>query len=115
MSEEKKFEMLQKELEPYKKVLGQASDIIQEKEVSKYPIFVFHQHDVEVGIPIVEKEKAQGNWNINASSMEEFSSKSLLQEEKVEEFISVFKDPSTHLCLFVISELGAQFIFLDRE
>lgn len=114
MSEEKKFEVLEKELQPYKKVLAQASDIIREKEVSKYPIFVFHQHEIEVGIPIVERAKSGGAWNIHASSVEEFSSKSLIQEDKVEEFINVFKDPDTHYCLFVISELGAQFIFLDR-
>lgn len=113
MSEEKKFEDLHKELAPYKSVLEKASNIILEKEVSKYPIFVFHQHDIEVGIPIIEKEKAKGNWNVHASSLEEFSSKSLIQKEKVEEFISVYKEKDKHLCLFVISELGAKFIFLD--
>lgn len=114
MAEENKFEELQKELQPYKKLLSQASEIILTKEVSKYPIFVFHQHTIEVGIPIVDKAKAKGNWNVNASSMEEFSSKSLLQEEKIEDFIKVYKDPETHYCLFVISELGAQFIFLEK-
>ena len=114
MSEEKNFESLEKELSPYKEILSKASDIIMTKEVSKYPIFVFHQHDIEVGIPIVDKNKVKGNWNVNASSMEEFSSKSLINEEKIEEFIKVFKDPEEHICLFVISELGAQFIFLEK-
>ncbi len=115
MSKEKKFESLQIELSPYKSVLGKASDIIMEKEVSNFPIFVFHQHDIEVGIPIVDKNTSKGNWNINASSLEEFSSKSLIQQEKVEEFIKVFKDPKENICLFVISELGAQFIFINRN
>lgn len=113
--EEDKFKDLQLELHAYKKALARASEIIIEKDVSKYPIFVFHQMDIEVGIPIIEKEKTNGNWNVNASSLEEFSSKSLINEDKVEEFMSVYKDPTTHFCLFVLSDLGAQFIFLEIE
>lgn len=114
MLEEKNLDALQNELAPYKKVLARASEIIREKEVSKYPIFVFHQHDIEVGIPIVEKEKTKGNWNVHASSIEEFSSKSLLMGEKVEDFINVYQGKEGHYCLFVISEFGAQFIFLEE-
>ena len=112
--EQAEFERLQKELGQYKNVLSKASDIIREKEVSNYPIFVFHQHEMELGVPIVEKEKAQGKWNIQASSMEEFVSKSLIQAEKIEDFKKVYKDPDTHFCIFIISGLGAQFVFLEQ-
>ncbi len=114
MAEEKKFETLQEELEPYKAMLSKAQEIIMEKEVSSYPIFVFHQHDMEIGIEIANKDKNKGNWNVHASSMEEFISKSIIQNEKIQEFKDVYKDTDTHLCLFVISELGAQFIFLEK-
>jgi hypothetical protein len=114
MAEEaEKLISLENELKKYRNVLVKAQEIIMNKDVSKYPIFVFHQHDVEVGIPIVEKAKAKGNWNINASSLEEFNSKSLIPSENVEKFQEAYKDTDTHLCLFVISELGAQFIFLE--
>lgn len=111
--EAEKLINLENELKKYRSVLVKAQEIILNKDVSKYPIFVFHQHDVEVGIPIVEKSKAKGNWNINASSLEEFNSKSLIPSENVEKFQEAYKDSDTHLCLFVISELGAQFIFLE--
>jgi len=115
MSEEaEKLVLLENELKKYKDVVVKAQDIIMTKDVSKYPIFVFHQHDVEIGIPIVEKTKAKGNWNINASSLEEFNSKSLIPSENIEKFQKTYKDTDTHVCLFVISELGAQFIFLER-
>ncbi|GLR18935.1 hypothetical protein [Portibacter lacus] len=115
MSEEAtKLDQLESELKKYRDVLVKAQDIIMNKDVSKYPIFVFHQHDIEVGIPIVEKNKAKGNWNINASSLEEFNSKSLIPSENVEKFQKAYKDTDTHICLFVISELGAQFIFLEQ-
>ncbi len=114
MAEEaEKILQLENELKKYRDVLEKAQDIILNKEVSKYPIFVFHQHDVEVGIPIVEKQKSKGNWNINASSLEEFNSKSLIPTENIEKFQEAYKDTDTHVCLFVISELGAQFIFLE--
>lgn len=112
--EASKLDLLEKELKKYKDVLIKAQEIIMNKDVSKYPIFVFHQHDIEVGIPIVEKDKAKGNWNINASSLEEFNSKSLIPSENVKKFQEAYKDTDTHVCLFVISELGAQFIFLEQ-
>lgn len=114
MAEEaEKLISLENELKKYKDVLVKAQEIIMTKDVSKYPIFVFHQHDMEVGITIVERSKAKGNWNINASSLEEFNSKSLIPSENIEKFQKAYKDTDTHLCLFVISELGAQFIFLE--
>jgi len=106
---------LQKELKHYKPMMAQASDTILNQEVSKYPIFVVHQQDVEIGIPIAEKEKVQGNWSINASSMEEFMSKNIIQEIKIDSFKTIFKNPEEFFCLFVLSELGANFIFLPRE
>lgn len=104
---------LQAQLQPYKKILGQASEVIIDENVSKYPIFVVHQQELEMGIPLVEAGK-KFKWSVNASTLEEFVTKDIIYHEKVEEFIKTFKDPDTHLCLFVLSELGAQFIFMDR-
>jgi hypothetical protein len=105
---------LQSELEIYKKAMSQASDIIRDQDVSKYPIFVVHQNEVSVGIPIIEREKHDGNWNINASTLEEFVTKNIIFNEKVDEFITSYKDPELNLCVFTLSELGANFIFLPR-
>lgn len=94
--------------------MAKASDSIIDQEVSKYPIFVVHQHEVEIGIPLSEHLEI-GNWNLHASSLEEFVSKQIIQEEKVDEFRKVYKDPQEFFCLFVLSELGANFIFLPRN
>jgi len=32
----------------------------------------------------------------------------------VQDFRQVYKDPEANLCLFVLSDLGAQFIFIPR-
>lgn len=113
MSEIEKFLVLEKEITPYKKLLAQASDVILNEKVSKYPIFIIHQQEIEMGIPLIEAGQAF-KWSVNASTLEEFVSKNIVFEEKVKDFISEFKDPEEHFCLFVLSELGAQFIFVPR-
>ena len=106
--------LLEKALKPYKKMMGEASDIIREQDVSNYPILVIHQDEVELGIPIYEREKNGGKWSINASSLEEFVSKQLISEDRIEEFKKTYKDPELFICTFIISELGTQFIFMSR-
>ncbi len=114
-SNKSKFLQLEKELKPYLSVISQASDAIIDKEVSDYPILVVHQQQIELGIPIVVRESVKGKWSVNASTLEEFAMKQVITTEKLEDFQGIYKDPRAHLCLFVISELGAQFIFIKRE
>jgi hypothetical protein len=113
MSQTDRFLSLEKELQPYKKLLAQASDVILDENVSRYPIFVLHQQELEMGVPLVEAGNAF-RWSVHASTLEEFVSKDLIFNEKAPEFISTYKDPEVYLCLFVLSELGAQFIFIPR-
>ena len=112
MNKAEKLEQLKKEIEHYLPALRQARDTILDKDVSEYPIFVFHQQTVEIGIPIIKREQVKGNWSVNASTLEEFVAKSLVQEEKVEQLKERYQDAELNYCLFVLSELGAQFIFL---
>lgn len=114
MSKIETYLSLQEALKTYTKVLGEAADIIRDQDVSKYPIFVLHQQEMAIGIPVIERESNGGIWNINASTLEEFVSKSIVFEEKIEEFIKSYKNPDLHLCLFVLSELGPNFIYLPR-
>lgn len=115
MSTTEKFLKLEGEMETYKIMMGEASDMIMEKDVSDFPIFVVHQQEMELGIPIADKTEVKGNWSINASSLEEFVSKQIIKPNRIESFKKVFKDPNENLCLFVLSELGAQFIFISRN
>jgi hypothetical protein len=114
MEENTKFESILKEVNPYIPTLEQASDSILSQDVSKYPIFVVHPDLLEIGIELIYRSKNGGKWSVHASTLEEFSTKQIINQEKVENFISIFKDPQTHLCLFILSELGANFIFVPR-
>jgi hypothetical protein len=113
--EGQEFLDFQREMQIYLKVMSQAGEIIRDQEVSKYPIFVVHAHEVSIGLPIVEKEKFGGKWNIHASTLEEFVSKNLVFEEKMEDFIKNYKDPDDYLCIFLLSELGANFVYLPKK
>ncbi|MCF8247425.1 MAG: hypothetical protein K9J37_20440 [Saprospiraceae bacterium] len=109
------YKQLEKELAGYKNILSQAAEVIQDQDVSKFPIFVIHQNIVDIGINIVEKDVAKGNWSINASTLEEFVTKQIIAEEKVEDFQSLYRSHHDDLCLFALSELGANFIFLPKN
>lgn len=108
-----KYKQLESELDPYKKIMGLAGDSIIDQEVSKYPIFVAHQHEVEIGISILDEDKS-GKWKVHASTLEEFVSKQIIEVDKVDSFKTIYKSPKSHCCVFVLSELGAKFIFLPR-
>ena len=114
MTELEKFLQLEKQLKPYIKMMTQAADTIIDQEVSKYPIMVAHQQELAIGIPLINREENNVIWSIHASTLEEFVSKQIVFEDKVDDFIANYKSQEDYLCLFILSELGAQFIYLPR-
>lgn len=114
MTKAEQLAQLQTELNGYKTALAKAADTIKENNISEYPIFIFHQHTFDAGIPIIDRTETKGNWSVNASSLEELTTKQIIQPDKTSEFIGVITSHGTDLCLFVLSELGANFIFLPR-
>lgn len=115
MSETEQFMQLQRELRPYKKAMGQAIDQLLAKEVTKYPIFVVHRQEVEIGLEIISKEKINGAWSVNVTTLEELVAKQVIFQNRIEDFKVVYKDPEDYICLFILSELGAQFIWMPRK
>lgn len=116
MSKSEDFLMLEQELDIYRKLMTQAIDVILDKEVSNYPIIIAHQQELELGIPVHDRLKNQpSKWSIHASTLEEFVSKNIIYEDKLEAFTQNYKDPEEHICIFVLSELGANFIYLNRK
>ena len=110
-----KYAQLESELESYIPVMSKASDAVISQKISKYPILVVHQDLIEIGIELVNKNETTGNWFVRISSLEEFVTKKLIEEIKVDSFRTIYKDQKKYLCLFVLSELGAQFIFMPRK
>ncbi len=114
MLKERELSILEEEIKHYKPLLGSVSDTIMEQDVSEYPVFILCRNPIEAGIPL-NTEQIEGYWEVNASTLEEFAAKQLILPEKVEDFKSIYKDPSSFLCLFVVDENGATFVFVPRH
>lgn len=107
------LKQIEREIRQHVPGLCKAADAVLDQEVSKYPIFIVHQGELELGVSVITREK--GSWSINLSILEEFAAKQIIPTENIDNFREVYKDPETHLCLFIISEIGANFIFIPRE
>lgn len=110
-----KYLQLEEDLKRYRKALNQAQEIMLDQELTNYPIFILHQQELEMGVQLIEAGPQTGVWSVQASSLEEFCVKNLIEDDKVTEFQNVYHQHPDHLCLFVLSELGAQFIFYPRN
>jgi len=107
--------LLKDQLKVYVNLLDKAGKMISDEGISNYPIMVMHKQEVEIGIPLDIENEMPGNWSVNASTLEEFVSKSVILNEKIDEFRTLYKQHKNHVCMFVLSELGAQFIFFEKK
>lgn len=106
---------IEQKLQVWVPVLSEAADTIMEQDVSRYPIFVVADELVEVGIALVEAGN-DSPWHIRASTLEEFVARNLIEQEKLEKFREVYKDPQNHICVFIVmAQVGATFAFLPRR
>ena len=115
MSTTEDFILLKDQLKLYVPLMEKAADIVIDENVSNYPIMVVHKQEIEVGIPLELQFALPGGWQLHVSTLEEFVSKKLIENNKVDEFRNLYKQHENHVCLFVISQLGAQFVFFDKQ
>lgn len=102
---------LKKDLEFYKDVIKEVAIEIMVEGLSAHPIFIAHQHEVSIGEVILNKDELGTDWTIQASTLEEFVNKGIIQEAKKENFISNYKEADEFACLFVVVPEGANFVF----
>ncbi|MBI1184361.1 hypothetical protein GC194_08825 [bacterium] len=102
---------LKRDLEFYKEAIQTIAYEIIDNDVSKYPVFVAHKTEVDLGRKILDAEELEAKWDINASILEEFVAKGLIPEEKTKSFTAAFKNPKTHMCVFVADERSGNFVF----
>lgn len=115
MNPETPYIQLQQDLKPFMPLLQKAADTILDQDVSRYPIFVVHRYDLELGIPLVVHGESEPKWSINATTLEELVTKRLVETDKVDNFRQVYKDPQEFLCVFAWTEAAASFIFIPRS
>jgi hypothetical protein len=83
--------------------------------LSKYPIFIAHQHEVKLGEPILDRYDLNTEWSIHASTLEEFLERGIIKKELEDRFIKAYKNPNDFMCVFVIVPEGANFVYYPYE
>jgi len=102
---------LQTDLDFYSDSIKEIAVEIMAEGLSAYPIFIAHQHDVNVGERILDKDELGTSWTIHASTLEEFVERGIILEERKVHFIKQYKKPEDYMCIFVIVPEGANFVF----
>jgi len=102
---------LKEDLDFYRESIKEVATEMMVEGYTLYPIFVAHQHSVNVGELILDKAELNTQWSIQASSLEEFVEKGLVEEERKAYFEKNFKNANEYMCLFVVVPEGANFVF----
>lgn len=109
------FKEIEEKIKLIRPFLVQAADVILSEDVSRYPIFVISSDELQVGIPLLTPQQVLNfDFYINASTLEEFYVKKMIESDKVEDFRKNYKSSETHLCVFLMYDNSANFIFVKR-
>ena len=109
------IEQFGEDIHHYHHLMEEAFDSVIREDVSKYPVFIFHRQEVNVGLQIVDHHSHAGNWSVNISTLEEFYIKGLVTIEKVEEIkAKITGNPPQYCCLVLSGEMGS-IVFIPRH
>jgi len=106
---------LEKDLKLFSESLLEVATEIMVEGLSRYPIFVAHQHQINLGELILDRAELNTEWSIHASTLEEFVEKGVIKEMLKERFISSYKNPNEYMCVFVIVPEGANFVYFPYQ
>lgn len=102
---------LQDEIKRYSGVFTEGVQIMLDKDVSNYPVFVAHHNGIELGLAFINREKSSTIWSYNITTLEELVTKKIIGTEKLDDFKRIYKDPLKFICLFIVEQKGASFVF----
>ena len=102
---------LEKDLSFYADSIKEVAVEIMVEGISAHPIFIAHQHQVNIGEIILNREELNTSWTIQASTLEEFIQKGIIHPDKKEHFLKSYKKPENYMCIFVIVPEGANFVY----
>lgn len=111
---EKKLTAVRNLLDYHKPMLIQMTQQVCDQDVSNYPIVVLHNtSNFDVGILFAN---LTSGWEIRISTAEEFSARQLIANEKLHDFLALYRKHSERdLSVFVLTtEGGADFLFVPK-
>lgn len=115
--DEEMYQSLHSDLEVCRDYIRQIAGGMIKGGVSKYPIFVAMrgEMDIDLGLPIVNRNDFDISWNINASHLEDFVNRKLVNPEKANDFIKAYRNPEEFMCVFVAEEEAMSFVFMPYD
>ncbi len=102
---------LQRDLKEFSDSLQEVAVEIMVEGLSKYPIFIAHQHELKLGEVILDRTELNTDWTIHASTLEEFVERGVIKPELKDRFIASYKSAKDYMCVFVVVPEGANFIY----
>ena len=79
--------------------------------LSRYPIFIAHQHDLKLGEVILDRHDLNTEWSIHASTLEEFLERGVIKEILKGALYSIVQNPERFYVRVRNSARGANFIY----
>ena len=92
--------------------LKEASYQMRVRGISKYPIFPISRVELPIGQLFIGTKDMAIEWNYNVSFLDEFVQRSLVAEDKIEDFETAYKNPDEFCCLFVVDVDFTNFVFI---
>jgi hypothetical protein len=102
---------LERDLKFFNESIREVAIEIMVEGLSKYPIFIAHQHELSLGELILDRHDLHTEWSVHASTLEEFVEKGVIKEVLKERFIQSYKNPNDFMCVFVVVPEGANFVY----
>jgi len=102
---------LERDLKFFNESIREVAIEIMVEGLSNYPIFIAHQHELNLGELILDRRDLNTEWSIHASTLEEFVDKGVIRPILKERFITSYKDPYEYMCVFVVVPEGANFVY----
>jgi hypothetical protein len=102
---------LEADLKFFNESIREVANEIMVEGLSNYPIFIAHQHELNLGELILDRHDLHTGWSIHASTMEEFLEKGIIKEILKDRFIKAYKNPYEFMCVFVVVPEGANFVY----
>ena len=92
--------------------LKEASYQIRTRGFSNHPIFAISKMEAPVGQPLIKVGELENEWNYNATFLDEFVQRKIIEKDKQRDFEEAYKNPDEFCCLFVIDNEFTKFIFV---
>jgi len=103
---------LRRDLKMFSEPIKEVAVEIMVEGLSKYPIFIAHQHELKLGEVILDRHDLNSSWSIHASTLEEFLERGVIKPELKQRFVDTYKNPKDFMCVFVVVPEGANFVFV---